>query len=185
MGAGGANDADLVARCREGDSAAWGQLVEGYSGYVYAIVGRGFRLGDHDAEDVFQEVFARLFEKLETIRDDSAVRFWIGQTARRLAIDKLRASGREAPAFDPELMNETMGADDSELGRLEVSLDIRAAVDELPEACREVVVRFFLRDESYAQIGDAMDIPPGTIASRISRCLTKLREALGAGKVPA
>lgn len=185
MGVRGADDADLVARCRAGDSAAWGALVDGYSGYVYAIVGRGFRLGDHDAEDVFQEVFARLYEKLGTIRDDSSIRFWIGQTARRLAIDKLRAGGREAPAFDPELMEETMGADDSELGRLEVALDIRAAVDDLPEACREVVVRFFLRDESYVQIGEAMEIPPGTIASRISRCLTKLRESFGVDRVPA
>lgn len=178
------DDADLVARCRAGDAAAWGELVEGYSGYVYAIVARGFRLSEHDSEDVFQETFARLFEHLDAIRDDSSVRFWIAQTARRLAIDKLRAGGREAPAFDPEVMGETIGGDDPELGRLEVALDVRAAVDELPESCREVVVRFFLRDQSYAQIGEAMDIPPGTIASRISRCLTKLRESFGAGKVP-
>ena len=66
MGAGSANDAELVARCRQGDAAAWSELVELFSGYVYAIAARGFRLGEHDAEDVFQEVFARLFEKLET-----------------------------------------------------------------------------------------------------------------------
>ncbi|MCB0866662.1 MAG: sigma-70 family RNA polymerase sigma factor [Solirubrobacterales bacterium] len=184
MGAGSANDAELVARCRQGDAAAWSELVELFSGYVYAIAARGFRLGEHDAEDVFQEVFARLFEKLETIRDDSAVRFWIGQTTRRLAIDKLRAGGREAPAHDPELIDETFGADDLELGRLEVALDVRAAVEELPEACREVVVRFFLRDQSYAQIGEAMGIPPGTIASRISRCLTRLRDTYAEGRVP-
>ncbi len=185
MGVGGDTDAELLARCREGDSDAWGQLVEGYSGYVYAIVVRGFRLSEHDAEDVFQETFARLFENLGKVRDDSAVRFWIAQTARRLAIDRIRGASREAPPFDPDLMGETLGSDDSELGRLEVALDIRAAVDELPEACREVVIRFFLRDESYIQISEALDIPAGTIASRISRCLTKLREGYGSSRIHA
>ena len=148
-------------------------------GTLRGAVGRG------DADDVFQETFARLFENLGKIRDDSSVRFWIAQTARRLAIDRIRGAGREAPAFDPDVMGETLGAEDSEFGRLEVALDIRAAVDELPEACREVVIRFFLRDESYIQISEALDIPAGTIASRISRCLTKLREGYGSSRIHA
>jgi DNA-directed RNA polymerase specialized sigma24 family protein len=52
-------DADVVARCREGDQQAWNELVTRFSRYVYAITSRVYRLGDHDAEDVFQEVFAR------------------------------------------------------------------------------------------------------------------------------
>ena len=82
-------------------------------------------------------------------------------------------------------MEAVMGAEDATLGKLEQALDVRAAVEELPENCREIVVRFFLRDESYIQISEALDIPPGTIASRISRCLTKLRESYGSSKVPA
>lgn len=184
MGVGG-TEAELLARCRAGDDAAWGELVELFSGYVFAIVARGFRLAEHDAEDVFQEVFARLYEKLETIRDDDAIRFWIGQTARRLAIDRIRAGGREAPAKDPEMLDNAIGSDEEELARYETALDVRAALEELPENCREVVVRFFLRDQSYAQISAELDIPPGTIASRISRCLTKLRETMGGERIPA
>ena len=48
---------------------------------------------------------------------------------------------------------------------------------ELPENCRDILDRFFARDESYRTIGDALELPAGTIASRISRCLVKLREA--------
>ena len=49
----------------------------------------------------------------------------------------------------------------------------------LPENCREILDRFFARDESYRTIGEALDLPSGTIASRISRCLTRLREQFG------
>ncbi len=174
----GGLDVEIVARCREGDPRGWELLVERYSGYVYAIVGRGFRLAEHDAEDVFQEVFARLFEHLDSIRDDAALRFWIGQTARRLAIDRLRQMGREAPSVSEDGLPDVASPDPT-LERLDEALDVRAEVDALPEHCREVVLRFFIRDESYRTIGEAMDIPPGTIASRISRCLTTLREQIG------
>jgi DNA-directed RNA polymerase specialized sigma24 family protein len=49
---------------------------------------------------------------------------------------------------------------------------------DLPEHCAEILDRFFARDESYRTIGEALGLPPGTIASRISRCLTKLRRKL-------
>lgn len=172
----GGTEESLVARCREGDQRAWESLVERYSGYVYAIVGRGFRLGDQDAEDVFQEVFARLFEHLDSIRDDAAVRYWIGQTARRLAIDRLRQVGREAPMVGEDLREPA--APDPVLERLDEALDVRRQVEQLPAHCREVIERFFIRDQSYRTIADAMDIPAGTIASRISRCLTTLRKQL-------
>ena len=51
-------------------------------------------------------------------------------------------------------------------------------LDEVGEACRDILDRFFCRDESYRAIGEALELPPGTIASRISRCLTKLRAVL-------
>ena len=54
------SDEQLVARCRAGETPAWNELVERYSRYVYAICTQGFRLRDHDAEDVFQDVFTRV-----------------------------------------------------------------------------------------------------------------------------
>ena len=95
-------DAALVARCRAGDHGAWHELVERFSRYVYAISVQAFRLPHHDAEDVFQEVFARAYQQLEKLRDDEAIRPWLGQLTRRLCIDKLRATAREAPAEDVE-----------------------------------------------------------------------------------
>lgn len=167
-------DAELVACCRRGDQAGWTMLVERFSRYVYAICVQGYRLGEADAEDVFQEVFTRTYQHLGRLRDDDAIRPWIAQLTRRLAIDRLRAAGREQPS---ERLPEP-AAEDGALERLTEAMTVRDALETLPEHCREVIDRFYIRDESYHTIGAALGIPSGTIASRIARCLTKLRHAL-------
>jgi RNA polymerase sigma factor (sigma-70 family) len=169
------SDRELVARCRAGDQAAWTELVERFSRYVYAISVQGFRLPQHDAEDVFQDVFARAYQHLDRLRDDAALRPWLAQMTRRLCIDRLRAAAREGPAVEEEL--EPAGVDET-LALLDEALAVHEALAATPEHCREILDRFFSRDESYRTIGDALDLPPGTIASRISRCLGRLRELL-------
>ena len=172
-------DAQLVARCRAGDDDAWRELVERFSRYVYAIAVQAYRLPSSDAEDVFQEVFARAYENLSKLRDDSAVRPWLAQLTRRLCLDTIRASARTQPEefLDPH------GVDDT-IARLDEALVVHEALATLPENCREILDRFFARDESYRHIGEALDLPAGTIASRISRCLLKLRGELE-GRNPA
>ena len=166
-------DAQLVARCRQGDHEAWRQLVDRFSRYVYSIAVQAFKLPEHDAEDVFQEVFTRAYEHLHKLRDDEAIRPWLAQLTRRICIDRLRAGSSERLEDEVELAD----VDDA-IGRLDESLAVHEALATLPENCREILDRFFARDESYRTIGDALDIPSGTIASRISRCLTKLRGEL-------
>jgi RNA polymerase sigma factor (sigma-70 family) len=169
------SDAELVSRCRAGDEAAWNELVERFSRYVYAICVQGFRLPSHDAEDVFQEVFARVYEHLDRLRSDEAFRPWIAQLTRRLCIDRLRAGSRETVS-DPDTL-EPAEVDET-LAHLDQALAVREGLDAVGEPCREILDRFFCRDESYRTIGEALGLPPGTIASRISRCLGKLRAEL-------
>jgi RNA polymerase sigma factor (sigma-70 family) len=163
-------DAQLVARCRLGDHTAWNELVERFSRYVYAITVQAFKLPDHDAEDVFQEVFTRAYEHLDKLRDDEAIRPWLAQLTRRLCIDRLRAGAQE----QPEDVVEPTDADDT-VARLDEALAVHEALAILPDNCQDILDRFFARDESYRTIAEALDIPSGTIASRISRCLAKLR----------
>jgi RNA polymerase sigma factor (sigma-70 family) len=174
-------DARLVARCRTGDQDAWRELVNRFSRYVYAVCMQAFRLRHEDAEDVFQEVFARTYQHLDRLREDEAIRPWIGQLTRRLCIDRLRAGAREDLSsqedFDPAAVDETI-----EL--LDEALAVHEAMEVLPEHCREILDRFFARDESYQTIGGELGIPAGTIASRISRCLAKLRDHFE-GRKPA
>jgi RNA polymerase sigma factor (sigma-70 family) len=170
-----ATDAQLVSRCRTGEQAAWNELVERFSRYVYAICFQAFRLSAHDAEDVFQEVFARVYQHLDRLRSDEAIRPWIAQLTRRLCVDRLRSGGREGPAdlddLDSAILDETLAG-------LEEALTVRACLDAVGDPCREILDRFFCRDESYRAIGEALDIPAGTIASRISRCLAKVKAEL-------
>jgi RNA polymerase sigma-70 factor (ECF subfamily) len=167
-------DAELVARCRAGDERAWSLLVERYSRYVYAIAVQGFRLSDQDAEDVFQETFARAYERLDQLRDDSAVRPWLAQLTRRLCLDRVQRVSRTELQGDAEPAD----LDDDTLERLDEAFAVRQCLETLSEPCREILDRFFARDESYRTIGEELGLPPGTIASRISRCLAKLRAAL-------
>ena len=168
------SDAALVARCRTGDESAWAELVNRFSRYVYAIATQGFSLRADDAEDVFQEVFARTYQHLDRLRDDEAIRPWIAQLTRRLSIDKIRAGSREQLS-DEEI--EPSGFDET-FDRLDEALSVREALAQLSESCQEILDRFFARDESYQTIGETLEIPSGTIASRISRCLAKLRGIL-------
>jgi RNA polymerase sigma factor (sigma-70 family) len=169
----GLSDESIVARCREGDSQAWNELVERFSRYVYAICISGFRLTREDAEDVFQDVFAKTYMNLDKLRDDAAIRPWIAQLTRRACIDHLRSTKTTA---DEEVADIPDPADT--LAELERALDVHDAMRRLGEACNEILDRFFTQDESYATISEALDIAPGTIASRISRCLEKLRQVM-------
>jgi RNA polymerase sigma-70 factor (ECF subfamily) len=166
-----ATDAELVALCRAGNQEAWRELVERFSRYVYAIAVQVYRLPEPDAEDVFQEVFTRVYERLGQLRDDAAVRPWIAQLARRCCVDRLRDGSRV------ELIEELeAGEAEDSLDRLEEAWGVREALAKLSKPCQEVLDRFFTRDESYRTIGAALEIPAGTIASRISRCLAQLRD---------
>jgi RNA polymerase sigma-70 factor (ECF subfamily) len=173
-------DAELVQRCRAGDTDAWNELVERFSRYVYAVCVKGFRLGGEDAEDVFQEVFMRVFTHLDTLRDDAALRPWIAQLTRRLCIDSISRSGREQPAAEP--VDEDVAGD---LDEIDEAFTVREALTSLPEACQEILDRFFAQDQSYRTISAELELPSGTIASRIARCLRRLRDELEGRNEPA
>ncbi len=174
IGIAGSSDGELVARCRADDQQAWSGLVERFSRYVYAIAIQGFRLGEAEAEDVFQEVFARTFEHLGRLRDDEAIRPWIGQLTRRLAVDRLRERKRLTLESDPE----PPAPNEDAFARLDEAIEVRAALTRLPDEQREVLERFFVLDQSYRTISEALALPAGTIASRISRALGRRRSEL-------
>ena len=84
----------------------------------------------------------------------------------------------EPTADDPELP-----VVDERLARLDDALSVHDALASLQPECRDILDRFFCQDQSYATIGEVLDLPPGTVASRISRCLGKLRDVYGGKKV--
>jgi len=166
-------DAELVHRCKEGDAEAWNALVDRFSRYVSTICLRGFRLREADAEDVFQDVFTRVYTNLHTLRDESAVRPWIAQLTRRLCLDTLSSGAREQPEAEP------IAADrEARLDEIDEAFAVREALGHLSDTCQDMLDRFFAQDQSYRTISAELDLPSGTIASRIARCLGKLRVEL-------
>ena len=167
------SDELLVARCRRGDSEAWAVLVERFSRYVYAICVRGFRLQAEDAEDVFQEVFAKTHERLDRLRDDAAIRPWIGQLTRRCCIDRLRSARDELATDDVDVADPTDGL-------VEWSAPSTSSRRCAPSASpvRRSSTGSSRGTRATGRSGLPSTLPAGTIASRISRCLEKLKLVL-------
>ena len=88
-----------------------------------------------------------------------------------------RHASRRARASSARGAAGAAGVDET-IAKLDEALYVHDALATLPDNCQEILDRFFARDESYRNIGEALDIPAGTIASRISRCLVKLKTEL-------
>ena len=96
----------------------------------------------------------RVFERLDSLRSDDAIRPWVGQLTRNCCLDVIRASGRVVPVEEVE----ERVADDT-IARLDEAMAVRDGLAHLGPECQEILDRFFARDESYRTIGDALDDP--------------------------
>jgi len=175
------SDAALVRRCLTGDPAACRELVERFQTDVYALCVRllGHR---HDAEDVTQEVFLRVFRSLRRWDAARPLKPWIlGITVNRCrtAIGK-RAKGPELADYLHETADHRPDDDSSEMTR-----EIRAAVDDLRADYRVVFVLFHERGQAYEEIAEAIDRPVGTVKTWLHRARVELLERLRSrGLVP-
>ena len=166
----------LIADAQQGDKRAFGELVRRYHRGVVNVVYR--MCGDADlAEDAAQEAFIRAWQHLPRYRPQSPFRSWLYRIAVNAAYDALR---REHDAVDPE----TVVIVSPEAGpaalveRREREERVRQAVRALPPASREVIVLREYEGLSYREIADALDIPVGTVMSRLNYARRWLRQAL-------
>jgi RNA polymerase sigma-70 factor (ECF subfamily) len=172
-------DAELVERCRAHDEEAWSLLIDRYGPYIYAIALRGFGLSQAQAEEVFQETVLSLFKTLSTLQDPRSLKAWIGRIAANAVRQHLRRhggrAGRTETALDENAPDE---AQEAALARVEEAFLVREAMAGLPEDCRKVLTLFFYEQRKYADIAAALGIAEGTVASRIARCLVRLRGSI-------
>jgi RNA polymerase sigma-70 factor (ECF subfamily) len=170
------SDNELIAQSLQGDSAAFGALVLRYRRMV---IGVAYRVcGDSAlAEDVAQETFIRVWDRLSTFRPQGNFRAWICRIAGNRTIDALRRrkptvnvenTVLEAPGKQPEAM-----ALESER-----TAAVKAAVMALPEHTRVAVVLREYEGLSYQEIADGLDIPIGTVKSRLNDARRRLKVAL-------
>lgn len=175
------SDAALVQRCLTGSPAAARELVERFQGDVYAVCRR--LLGsEHDAEDVAQEVFVRVFRSLARWDPARPLRPWV----LGIAVNRCRTwLGKRARA--PELADylheapDRRPTDDS----AELAAEIRAAVDALRAEYREVFVLFHEHGQPYEAIAEAVGRPVGTVKTWLHRARLDILDRLRArGLVP-
>jgi RNA polymerase sigma factor (sigma-70 family) len=158
-------DVQLVELARDGDKAAWGALVDRYSSYVYAIAVRAFRLREREADEVFQEVFHRLYADLGSLRGELRAR--IGRAARNLSLDRCSYA-----ALDPSTAVALL--------QIEAAMDVRATIGSLDDSDRDLLHRFFVLNHTYRAIADDLGIPVAAVPARIASALDDLCDLLAA-----
>jgi RNA polymerase sigma-70 factor, ECF subfamily len=173
---------DLIRRCRRGASAAFEPLVRGHEAGALAVAEA--LLGDRDdAADAVQEAFVRAYRALKTLREGSPFGPWFRTILRNLCRDRLRGADRRRAEWSAETMDRrawTEPAGAAELEREQLAAAVRAALARLPAEHREILVLKEMEEMRYAEIALALDIPPGTVASRLHHARAALRTALAA-----
>jgi RNA polymerase sigma-70 factor (ECF subfamily) len=173
----------LVRAAAAGDTSAFRRLVEMHMRAIYAV---GFRiLGNHDdADDVAQETFVRAWSSLGRYDERYAFYTWLRTIATRLALNvrakqqRRRTEGGETFAIAAETVADP-GADPADGAvAAEWSDRLRAALAQLPEEQRSVLILRGQEEMSYAEIAAALDVPVGTVMSRLARARERLRVLL-------
>jgi RNA polymerase sigma-70 factor (ECF subfamily) len=184
-------DEALLSRVRGGDRAAYTQLLKRYErelfGYLRRYLGR-----DDLAADVFQNTFLAVYSKAKQYEPGRPARPWLYAIATHAAIDAQRKEKRQKVHAAEPLPGEGEArtlldfavadeADPREWADLdEQKRAVRAAVDELPDGLRSVVVMAYFQGMRYQEIAESLGIPLGTVKSRMNAAVGKLGSALKA-----
>lgn len=183
-------EAQLLARCRGGDAAAWDELFDRH----YAAAGRFvFQLAAdftrEDVEEVCQEVFLAVIKNLHAFQGDSQFQTWLFRIAANKARDyreKQHAAKRGGGQVTLSLQAEDSEtgltidppspapAPDVDLLNVERAELVREALDQMGEPCREIIELRYFGDLSYEELSAELKLNPKTVSSRLSKCLDKL-----------
>ena len=172
------NDTDLVTKAQQGDRNAFGELVQKYFPCVVEVVYR--MCGDPQlAEDAAQEAFIRAWLNLSSFRPLSSLRNWLFRIAVNAALDNLRK--KQAGLLEDVETKVTIDQEldpESSVIRTEQAAMIQKAIHTLPETTRSVLVLREYGECSYKEIAAVLDIPIGTVMSRLNYARQRLRELL-------
>lgn len=179
-------DLSLVSRCLGGDESAWEDLIRVHSRRVYGLCFR-FTNSGSEAQDLTQEVFLRVFRTLKTFRsNEGSFATWLARVTRNLLIDNYRRTRQERvtdsiegqlPLIEEEGPVAAARPDEMVAGR-EASEILQAALQTLSPDLREAVILRDLQEMEYREIADVLQIPEGTVKSRINRGRAELARRL-------
>jgi RNA polymerase sigma-70 factor (ECF subfamily) len=173
------SDAELVVRARQGDEAAFEQLVLRHQRYVFNLAYRV--LGDYtEAEDMAQEAFVRVWRGLSGFRGQARFTTWLYRIVYNLCLNRLPGLQRERLQTEPlEEVLADPGPSPADLFAVREKMAfLHAQLDRLPEKYRLVLTLRYLQHLSYDEIAAALEMPMGTVKTHIHRAHRLLRERL-------
>jgi RNA polymerase sigma-70 factor (ECF subfamily) len=177
-----ADDRALVARAASGDEGAFRQLVAAHEQALARTITAMIGPGD-DADDVGQETFVRFFNTLDRFRGEAGVRTYLTRIAMNLCLDVLAKRRRRLGwiSIDGSDDDPPIAAPDEQqaAGVEELRATVRRAVDALDPKHRAVVVLRFLEERSTKETAEILEVPEGTVMSRLKRALEKLKVTIG------
>jgi RNA polymerase sigma-70 factor (ECF subfamily) len=180
------SDHSLITRCLGGDEAAWEELVRLHSRQVYGLCYR-FTGSGPEAQDLTQEVYLRVFRTLRTFRAaEGSFGTWLTRVTRNLLIDHYRRTRQERATDSIEeqlpMMEDSGPAASARPDRMvagrEASEILQATLQKLSPDLREAVILRDLQEMEYREIAQALEIPEGTVKSRINRGRAELARLL-------
>lgn len=185
---GAEEDHELVRATLDGDATAYRGLVERYQGRIYAVI-FGMVRNPEDARELSQDAFVKAYKNLGRFRLESSFYTWLCRIAMNVAIDHLRRQKlRRTEAFDEGIATrDTSGVislehhrDDPRrsLERKQLRERIMNEVDKLPDDQKQAIILREIDGLSYKEIAAVMDIPEGTVMSRLYYARKKLQSAL-------
>lgn len=173
VGLDGRSDAELISAHCGGDADAFGEIFRRHKDRMWAVAVRVCR--DRElAADCVQDAFLTAYRRAETFRGDAAVTTWLHRIVVNACLDRLRRTRPTAPFPERE-----PAAPRDEHAQTDVRLDVRQALDQLPEAQRLVLILVDMHGVSVAEAADILDTPAGTVKSRGSRGRAALAALLG------
>jgi RNA polymerase sigma-70 factor (ECF subfamily) len=178
-------DAQLVGACLTGDGAAWEDLVRVHTRRVYGICYR-FTGSNADAQDLTQEVFLRVFKSLASFRSGTgSFAVWLTRLTRNLLIDHYRRTKADRLTGSVEdhlpVLEEksaASGRTDGMVAGREASEVLQRGLQKLSPELRETVILRDLEEMEYREIAEALEIPEGTVKSRLNRGRAELARVL-------
>jgi len=180
------DDLSLVCRCQAGDLAAFNVLVERYQGKVFNAVHR--MVGHYeDARDVTQDAFCKALAALDGFRGNSGFYTWIFRIAANAAISHRRRSGRMQPAEireETDVAGKIRRSAEPEHGpvqsaeNLEAAAEVALALQKLDPEFRAALVLKDIEGCDYDEIAEILEVPLGTVKSRIHRARMEMRTLL-------
>jgi RNA polymerase sigma-70 factor (ECF subfamily) len=173
------NDIRLARRIQQGDRRAFEEFVDAYGNGVHKLVRRHIA-NPTDAEDVTQEIFLELFRSLGSFRGDSALSTWVYRVAVNRCLKHCRRSEPiSVPLDGAELSDGDCDRDPvRSAARSELSDQVQDAIDALPPLHRDVVILHEMHGLTYRQCATVLNLPVGTVKSRLSNAFGRLRASL-------